>query len=147
MASSNMATSASATQMRWLKLYRKIHNMFMKDEFVHIADYQAMLADLNAKIAMLNAKLDANLAATKVQFDTHTHPSPPAPINPVVTSVPLVPMIHDATPIPPVPFVNTAMLAYDASLQATGPGFAPMGDGTSQESVEASFQALQDVGL
>lgn len=145
--SANIATSKLAMSERWLKLYRKIHNLFIKDELVHVGDLQVMLQDINAKIAMLNTKLDANLTNLKAQLDSHTHIAPQAPTGTLPTTPPVVPTIVDLTPITPTPYTNAIMVQTDEMYRLMPTAIAPMADGASVESVAASSEAISNIGL
>ena len=150
----NYVTSQVAPQERWLKLYRKIHNLYLKDEFIHKQDYLLALKQLNTRIAAIEASmnsavatLQANIAAS---ISGHTHPSPQAPAGLLVTgpgtlllSLPAPP----ASATPTVEHLTTFMDQTDLALQATGPAQAPLGDGTSVAALQATSTATSQVGL
>ena len=143
---SNFATSKVAPQERWLKLYRKIHNLFLKDEFIHTVDYNQMVTEMNARITELETKLVTELAARDAAYATHFHLAPQAPTGQLPTLPPTVPYVHSLTPTKPVVPVVTAMTQTDAAYQAMGPAFAPIGDGLGVEATLATTTSQSEVG-
>lgn len=144
---SNFVTSKIAPQERWLKLYRKIHNLFLKQEFIHTADYNQMVSEMNARITQLEAGLQAELTKINVGLATHIHIAPQAPTGSLPTSPPPVtPYIAAYAPTKPVVPVTTAMAAADSALQAMGPAFAPIGDGLGIEATTATTTSQSEVG-
>jgi len=152
--SPDIVTNEIATATRWQKLYRTLYHLFLKNSFVHVGDYRTDLQAMNARIALLEANINKEIAVLKTDITSaivgHTHLSPPAPVNPVVTGPgipvkPPTPPIPSATPT--VPHVETALLAEDALLQATGPSAAPLGQGISPEVQKARIDIKQDIGL
>ena len=146
--SPNIVTSKLSVSERWLKLYRKIHNLFIKNELVHILDYQNTIGQLNARIAALESHYNAELKAIKLMHNTHVHLYSPGPSAPVPSAPPTVQAIDTPPLVTPVTTTPTAAMAqYDAVLQGTGPATAPLGDGLSIEAQKATIQARSDVGI
>ena len=67
------------------------------DEIVLSGDSFGGLVKVNELTQKLNA-LESSVNQLTQTFNTHTHPSPPAPVNPVVTSPPTVPSSISLTP-------------------------------------------------
>lgn len=171
--SPNIVTSKISPAERWLKLYRKIHNLFLSKEFVHIIDYNQMVTEMNLRITTIEQTYNAALAAQAEQIQaltahasTHTHPvstnvtasgsNGAGPVNSTGTGTGTAapassPAPAVAAPVgsftPPVIPVVTAMQATDAAWMASGPAIAPLGDGFSKEAITATYTALSDVGL
>jgi len=148
--SPNIVTNQVSTKERWLKLYRKIHNMFLKDEFIHIVDYNKMVTEMNARFAELETKLTAELTKVQVGLATHIHNAPQAPAGTLPTTPPILPLPPYQmayAPTKPIVPVTTAMQQTDLALQATGPGVAPLGDGLSVTAELASTTAISDIGV
>jgi len=141
----NLFKSKIAVSERWFKLYRRIHNLFLSKEFIHIEDYKLMFNQLNTRIDNLNQKLDANLNNIAVTFGTHVHVAPQAPGGAIPTMPPGSPLTVDVTPNPPVPYVDAAMVAADATWAGLGPASAPLGTGTSRAAQEASLTASSQI--
>jgi len=127
----NIVTNKFSVKERWLKLYRKIHNLFLKDEFVHVVDYKTMLEQLNlrmslieanmvagdaavtaattAAIGTLSAGIAAQTAALEAGSATHIHNAPQAPAGILPTTpavpppLPLPPSVPPTLPAPPAP--------------------------------------------
>lgn len=144
--SANIIASQFTKSERWLKLYRTLHHLFLKDEFVHITDYNQMVQEMNARIQAVEAKSTAELAKVSAALLTHVHgyaspggPSMTAPAAPVFQPTP--------QPSAPVVPVRTAMEAYDASLMATGPAKAPLADGLAPDQLTANSTIVADIGF
>lgn len=142
----NFLTSTVAPQERWLKLYRKIHNLFLSKEFIHTIDYNLMVTQMNGRITELELKLAAELAARDIRFNTHVHPSPQAPTGQLLTLMPVVAYKHAVTPTKPVVPVVDAMDLAVATYEGMGPAFAPIGDGIGVEARLAEVTARTQVG-
>jgi len=142
--------SRSSINERWLKMYRKIHNLFLRNDYVHVDDYKLMLSQLNTRISELESKLNANITTTNANINKavlgHTHicSAPTSSSGPGVSTAPASPPPASATK--PVEYSQTNLEARDRSLQATGPGVAPLMNGTSAEEAAASAQSVQDIG-
>lgn len=148
MASPQIISSRFATQERWLKLYRKIHNLFMKDEFIHVVDYNQMVTEMNARITLLETALQVELAKIQVGLAAHIHNAPQAPGGILPTTPPAAPPYTTGySPTKPVVPVTVAMKAFDAALQATGPAMAPIPATISADDAQAAIQARTDIGV
>jgi hypothetical protein len=149
MASPQIISSRSATQERWYKLYRKIHNIFIKDELVHIDDFKTEISNIHKRIDQLNAKLDSNLANVAASHNSHTHQwaggNAGGPVGGVTVPTPVA-FTPDASPIVKTPFVDKNMQAYERALQSTGPGMAPIVATASTDDAAAAAQARSDIG-
>ena len=143
MSGPNVVQGRASIAERWIKLYRKIHNLFLKDEFIHKADYLLTLKQLNARISALEAATGAAINAAIVG---HTHQAPQAPAG----TLPTTPGIANGSFGPPtspaVEHLTTQMEATDATLQALGPPFSPIPTGVSPEVQAAGAQQAADIG-
>ena len=146
--SANIIKSQVTKSERWLKLYRTIHHLFLKDEFVHVTDYTKMVAEMNARIAAVEAKSTAELAKVAAGLASHFHLVPQAPSGTLPSAPPAAPPFV-ATPQPSKPVVidKTAMEAYDAALMATGPAQAPLADGIAPDQTLANTTIVADIGF
>ena len=149
----NFVTSKIAPQERWLKLYRKIHNLYLKDEFIHKQDYLLTLNQLNARITAVETAMNAGFVALKASTETailthiHTVPQAPAGALPSGPGTPLASLpaaVPSAAPV--VQHMTTFMDQTDLALQATGPAQAPLGDGASVTALQATRTAVSQVG-
>ena len=148
MASPQIVSSKLAVQERWLKLYRRIHNLFIKDELVHIDDFKTEIDNIHKRIDQLNAKLDSNLSNIAATHNAHTHQwaggNAGGPVGGVTTPSP-TPFTPDPTAIVRVPFVDKNMKAYERALQSTGPAMAPIAAVASTDDARAAAQARSDI--
>jgi len=143
----NIITNKLAVQERWIKLYRKIHNLFLKDEFIHKADYLKTVAELNARIAELEGKITSELLLIQLGLNTHFHIAPQAPAGSLPTAPPVPPPYTSGfSPTKPVIHKTTTMDLTDNSLKSLGPATAPLGDGSSIEAQKANITATSDIG-
>jgi hypothetical protein len=142
MASPQIVGSKTATQERWFKLYRKIHNIFIKDELVHVDDFKAEIKNLHKRIDQLNQKLDTNMTNLAAILNSHIHTAPLGPTSPPTSGV----FSPDSMPIPTVPFTDPNMQAYEKALQSLGPGMAPISTTASTDDAAAALQARSDIG-
>lgn len=147
----NLAASQSTKGERWDKLYRKIHNKYLVDEFVHIDDYNKMVDDMNARIKALEDMVTQELSKVQQGLASHAHKVstqgsaaaqvgdayPPA--SPPYTSA--------MTPTQPVVPVTTAMQKADQELLLQGPAQAPLIDSTDPDSAAANASIVQDIGV
>ena len=143
--SANIISSKIAVSERWFKLYRRIHNLFLAKEFVHVDDYKTMFKGLNERIDKLNQKLDSNLNTISTTFASHIHNAPQAPGGVIPTAPPAAPMTPDLSPVLPVIYTNVKMMAEDNMWRGLGPAMAPLGSGTSLEATSASLTASQQI--
>jgi hypothetical protein len=147
MASPQIVTSRTATQERWLKLYRKIHNLFMKDELIHVDDYKKMIEDLNRRISELEQTVQKELTSIQAGLSSHIHIAPQAPGGALPTQPPSAPPYTSAfKPTKPIVPVNAAMQKYDALLQKTGPATAPIPAAASADDARTAAQLRADIG-
>jgi hypothetical protein len=139
---------------RWQDLYRKIHILFLNDNFIHKKDYERTINQLNARITALESgmitTMAAMTAATNAAVLGHTHlvPQSPAGANP---SSPAIPTAIAATPTPapgaPVVLIHTEQIAHNLELVAQGPAAAPIPDISTVEGSIAATAAISDVGV
>lgn len=142
---SNYSKSQITKDQRWDKLYRTIHHLFLKDEFIHIADYNQMVTEMNTRITELETKLTKELTAIASGLSLHVHSST-APGQP--TSPPIAPAYAPGfVPTKPVVPVTTAMDAADAKYLAFGPAVAPLSEGISAQEIAANTSIILDIGV
>jgi hypothetical protein len=144
---SNIVTSQFTKSERWLKLYRIIHHLFLKEEFIHTVDYNLMVTQMNARITELEVKLLTELTSRDLRFATHFHIAPQAPVGTLPTLPPTILYKNTLAPTKPVVPVTTAMQAADAALMATGPAQAPLADGISPDELRANSTIIADIGF
>lgn len=144
---SNFSTSQITKSERWLKLYRTIHHLFLKDEFIHIADYNKMVTEMNTRITELEAKLTKELTAIALGLSLHVHSStaPGQPTSPPIAPVPAY--APGFAPTKPVIPVTTAMQTTDSTLMAIGPAVAPLSEGISAQEIAANTAIITDIGI
>lgn len=133
----NAAGSKVTIAERWIKLYRKIHNLFLKKDFTNRQDFEFTVKQLNLRIDSLEQQLNTAINALNTKFsvfethyNAHTHVSPPAPVNPVVTA----PTVPSLVPAPPAtsPVTQQARTTTqfveqrDTILQSTGEAVVPV---------------------
>lgn len=149
MSLANIVTSQITKDQRWDKLYRIIHHLFLRKEFVHIKDYNLMIEQLNTRISMVEANANASIAAltlsTNLAIIGHTH-TITAPGNPSGPGLPIVP----ATVTPPPPSIiptptTAAMVLEDAKLMAFGPALAPLSGGIHPDQLRADSSISSDI--
>jgi PAB1-binding protein PBP1 len=153
MSGPNVIQGRASVAERWIKLYRKIHNLFLKDEFIHKEDYLLTIKQLNARISAVEANtaaaIAANAAAINAAIVGHTHQAPQAPSG-VIPTTPGIPNGSFGAPTPPttpaVEHLTTVMETTDAGLQALGPPFSPIPTGLSPEVQTAGAQQAADIG-
>lgn len=152
--SPNIIASQFTKSERWTKLYRMIHHLFLKDEFVHIEDYNKMVADMNARILTVETNANASIQAAVAQITAtvlgHIHVVPQAPAGtlpsgPGVITTP--PMVTPPAPAPAVVPVTIAMERTDAMYMATGPATAPLSGGFAQDQLTANMTIVSDIGI
>lgn len=146
--SRNLITSQVTKSERWTKLYRMIHHLFLKDEFIHIEDYNKMVNEMNARITALETSLQAELKKIQLGLSTHFHIAPQAPSGAIPTQPPSKPPYTSAyKATKAVVPVTVAMQKTDMSLMATGPATAPLADGTSPDQSLANSTIAADIGI
>lgn len=152
----NVLASDITKSQRWDKLYRIIHHLFLRNEFVHIEDYKKMVLDMNTRIATVEANAQAALSsaitAIVAMNAAHTHPVVTAggPTNQAgsTTGVIQTPPQLPATPkAPEVVISDAGMVRADAALMAAGPALAPLAGGFSSDQVAANRTIIADVGI
>lgn len=152
--SPDIVTSKISTATRWLKLFRTLYHLFLRNTFIHVADYLVDLQALNARITAVEASVNSSIVAVKADVTTsiltHTHIAPQAPAGdiptgPGIPTTPPTPAIPSAAPL--VVHVEAALNALDATLQGTGPSAAPLGQGISLEAQKARIGIRQDIGV
>ena len=153
MSGPNVIQGRASIAERWIKLYRKIHNLFLKDEMVHKEDYLLTLKQLNARISTVEANMAASVSSLSASINAaiagHTHQAPQAPSGTLPTS-PGIPNGSFGAPAPAttpaVEHLTTIMDATDQALQALGPPFSPIPTGVSPEVQAAGAQQAADIG-
>lgn len=130
MTSPDIVTSQLAPKERYLKMYREIHNQFLKFDFANLQDFNQAFVEMNARIAELEAKITAEL--TKIQTDLKVHQHAWAGGNgggPVggTTLSSTSSYASSFSPTKPVTPKTTFVEQRDGILQATGPAIAPVG--------------------
>lgn len=147
---SNFSTSQITKSERWLKLYRTIHHLFLKDEFIHVADYNQMVTEMNTRITELETKLTVELTKLALGLSTHIHMAPQAPAGTLPTTPPTAPLpvySPGLSPTKPVVPVTTGMQTADSALMATGPAVAPLSEGMSAQEISANTTIISDIGV
>ena len=130
---------------RWMKTYRKLHNLFINKELAHQKDVKKMIEDLNKRIDQLTQKVDQNFQTVQTTFASHTHNAPQAPAGVIPTTPPAAPMQLQPSTVPPTIYIDLNMKQEDAAWRAMGPALAPLATGTSPEAAQASALAAQQV--
>lgn len=147
--SPNVAASQITKTERWNKLYRIIHHLFLRNEFIHKDDYLQMVKEMNARFATLEAMVVAELGKVQIGLSTHVHPSPPAPVNPVVTGPPgpLPPYTSAAKVGTIITPIVTNMYNEDLRLLGLGPAKAPLSIGVSSDELTSNADSITTVGF
>lgn len=150
----NIIPSQVTKAERWTKLYRSIHSLFLKDEFVHIDDYKQMVTEMNARIAMVeanaNASITAAVAALQAAIIGHFHVAPQAPAGALPTglgTITVPPVVTPPVPTKQVTPVTIAMEARNAQLLGLGPATAPLAGGVAQDELLANTTIKTDIGV
>jgi len=138
---SNVATSKTSVATRWRKTYRRLHNLFIADELVHIKDFQREIDAIHKRIDDLNLKLDNNLTNLAAMVNTHFHVAPQAPAGSIPTLPTATPFTPDPSPIIRIPFKDVEMQAADLQWRLEGPSAAPISTGASVEEQTANATA------
>ena len=159
--STNIFTNKFSIKERFLKLYRKLYNSFIKDDIVHKLDYKRELIELNARISLLEVTLNATLGmanSNQIALYVHTHPVNTAvQVNPVTGTGTGAGVAHNATTsssLSAIPTLATKPVIHDdffskarnAALLSTGPAIAPLADSVSPEGIKANIQVRKDIG-
>ena len=127
---SNLATSKIAPVERFLKLYRKLHDLFLQSDFTNRKDHETAVKQINIRIDTLErninstlSQITASLSNILIHANTHIHPglglSPGVPPLVITPSVILVPS-------PPAITTKSFALARNNLLQATGEPVVPI---------------------
>jgi hypothetical protein len=145
----SIITSQITKDQRWDKLYRIIHHLFLRKEFVHIDDYNLMIQQLNARITAVEAAANASIASltafTNANIIAHTH-TITAPGSQSAPGLPILPIVLPPPPPTPIPMpVTTAMIAKDNLLMAAGPALAPLSGGVSPDQLRADLDINADI--
>jgi hypothetical protein len=131
----NMAGSEVTVAERWLKLYRKIHNLFLRNDFVNKNDFETTLKQINLRVDTLEVniltmlgQIESQVAGLAAHSSSHIHMVPQAPTG-ILPSSPSItaPVIGLAQFIktPGATSTTIAVEARDAILQATGEPVIP----------------------
>lgn len=140
----DFAASQYTKGERWRKLYRVIHHLFLKDEFIHIDDYKKMVNDMNNRIKDLEQKVNTELRNIQSGLSSHFHQAPQAPSGILPTKPPEAPP-YTATTISTNEVIvdNSKMLKKDNELMLQGPAKAPLADrsGAQEQLANATIQS------
>jgi len=128
----NIVGSEITVAERWLKLYRKIHDLFLKDDFTNRNDHEAAVKQINLRIDTLETGINAtlsqiNLALNLIQIHgiAHLHlGNLGAPTGPPLP--PLVIAPASFVPTPPAITTKTFATTRNTVLQATGEPVVPI---------------------
>lgn len=150
---------------RWLKLYRKVFNLFLQFDLVHVVDFRLMLEQLNIRMAAIEANMiagDAQVAANATvaintlatgvqtqmstiyaQMASHTHsyvsPGGPALTLPA-TGVPSVSTFQPPI-VPAPPTITTGKVQYtDVALKARNTSLLATGKAIAPLSLGTSIE-------
>jgi hypothetical protein len=146
--SANILASQVTKSERWTKLYRMIHHLFLKSEFIHIEDYNQMVKEMNTRIATIESKMNTELAKIQAGLASHIHMVPQA-IAGTLPSLPPSAPPYTATPQPtnPVVPVTIAMERTDAMYMSMGPALAPLASGVAPDQLTANQTIISDIGI
>lgn len=156
MASLDIASSQVTKAERWSKLYRTIHHLFLRSEFVHIEDYNKMVSEMNARVTAVEANAQAALNSavsaivTMMSAHSHTVVTAGGPSNQAGSTTSVISAAPQLPPTPKAPEVipvTIAMERTDAMYQAQGPAVAPLADGTHPDQLTSSIAIKSDIGL
>lgn len=144
----NIVSSQFTKSERWLKLYRTIHHLFLKDEFIHKKDYEQMLRDMNTRMQSLETGLMQELTKVQLGLATHFHMVPQAPTGTLPSAPPASPPYTSTFKVTqPIVPVTIGMDAQDAALMGTGPAKAPLADGIAPDQATANSTIIADIGI
>ena len=128
-----VGTSQLAPKERYLKLYREIHNLYLKQDFTNLQDFNQAMTELNARFTELEAKIISELTVLQAGLATHTHPVTTAggPTNQAgIAAPPVAPPYSSAFAVTKAVVAQTTFAEQNNSiLQATGPAISPLGTG------------------
>lgn len=129
----NVATSKIAPKERYLKMYREIHNLYLRTDFTNLQDFNQAMTELNARFTELETKITTELATLQIGLATHTHPvtTVGGPTNQAgIAAPPTAPPYRSAFSVTkPVIAKTTFAEQNNTILQATGPAISPLGNG------------------
>ncbi len=148
-------------QSRWVKLYRKIHNLFISKELTHVKDVDLAFKQLDARVTALEAAVNASMATMGAQMTainavvlSHVHPVTTAggPTNQAGIAAPTpTPSPPPPPPAPaatgPVTYQETFMKAEDAKWFGMGPALAPFSPRTTLDDTKASTSLTSTIGV
>ena len=86
-AATNITVSQINENQRWMKLYRKIYNLFLSRDMTHKNDFNTTISQLDNRLKILETniakaftQINTNLNALITSYNLHTHAlaSPPA---------------------------------------------------------------------
>ena len=147
-------TSQITKAERWLKLYRVIHHLFLRQEFPHIQDYNRAIDEINAKIATLEANINQSIQNAVQQISIavqgHTHIVPQTPAGVTTSSPGMLTAPPIFSPVPSTPKViplTVFMELADSALMGTGPAVAPLASGVAPDQVVANSTIVADIGF
>ncbi len=132
----NMVGSKITVAERWLKLYRKIHFLFLRNDFTNRKDFEFTINQINLRMDTMEANIlsmlsqqQAQITALTLHGGTHFHIAPQAPAGTLPTTPAIVPPIVGPAAFlksPPALTTTTFVEQRDAILQATGEPVVPL---------------------
>lgn len=131
--SANMAGTNVTVAERWLKMYRKIHNLFLRHDFTNRNDFEFTLEQINLRITQLETNVtkavtefNARISALDRHALIHTHATaalgPPVPALPA--HLPGSPIIFSKSK--PAQSTQQFVVSRDSVLQSTGEPVVPV---------------------
>lgn len=139
--SSNEVSSQQAVGERWQKLYRRIHNLYIFQELVHIKDFLREIKHIHKRIDDLNIKVDSNVETLTQAHNNHMHivNTAGSPTAQTGTASPTpAKSFADKSPIAFTPFEDTEMQAEDRFWFNQGLAKVPFADSTGVDGTKAS---------
>jgi len=129
-AASNAVTGEVVENQRWMKLYRKIYNLFLFKDMTHKTDFENTISTLNKRIEQLETNLASYVAQVNsaytnfvTMYDTHNH----AGLGGAPTTMQVVPQqtFYTKTSIPTIP-LTAANIARNQEVFAWGEELKPL---------------------
>ena len=126
--SADIGTSKIAPKQRHIQLYKDLHNMFLRTDFVNLQDFNVFVQEMNARFTELETKITKELTTLQAGLASHTHIAPQAPAGAIPTAPPTTPPYTSAfAATKPVTGKLANVNSRDSALQALGPAVAPLG--------------------
>jgi hypothetical protein len=124
-AATNKVTGEVNTNMRWMRLYRKIYNLFLWKDMAHKKDFETTIDILNKRIEELETNLSAYATQTKLDHDflvniynSHTHTGSGTGVVPGLPPV-IIPVT--ITTVVPVPTSSSSTATYNKTVISSDP--------------------------